>query len=159
MVLRILHVLAGVFWVGAAVYLALVLEPKLRALPTSIEHDVLQATSRLNSLWMTLSASITIIAGFVLISRTPGRSFDQLFTNGWGTAIGIGLVVSLLAFFLSGWVGASTAKLRRAFADVDDAEGKRNDLDSLRSRIAMGSRANALLVIIAVGTMAAARFA
>lgn len=153
-ILRIVHILAGVFWVGAAVYLALVLEPKLRLLTDEIERDVLQAISKLNSLWITLSAVITIIFGFILISRTPGRDFGQLFSNGWGTAIGIGLVASLLAFFLSGWVGANTAKLRRGLLAGDDGAA----LEKLRARMALGSRINAVLVVVAVGTMAAARF-
>ena len=80
-VVRILHILFGVFWVGAAVYLAFVLEPKLKGLSNEVERDVLQAISKLNSLWITLSAVITIGAGFALISRTPGRSMDQLFDN------------------------------------------------------------------------------
>ncbi len=155
-VLRIVHIVAGVFWVGTAVYLALVLEPKLRALGNEIERDVLQAISKLNSLWITLSAIVTILFGFALISRTPGREFDQLFSNGWGTAIGIGLIASLLAFFLSGWVGANTAKLRRSLQE--NAQSDDGRLDEIRSKIAMGSRINAVLVIVAVGTMAAARY-
>ncbi len=154
-VLRILHILAGVFWVGAAVYLTLVLEPKLRGLSNVVERDVLQAISKLNSLWITLSAIITILAGFALISRTPGREFDQLFDNGWGWAIGIGLIASLVAFFLSGWVGASTAKLRRAL--LSDTQPDESSLAPLRARIAMGSRLNVVLVIVAVGAMASAR--
>lgn len=156
-VLRILHILSGVFWVGAAVYLAMVLEPKLRTLGNEVEREVLLAISKLNSLWITLSAIITIIAGFALISRTPGRGFDQLFDNGWGWAIGIGLIASLAAFFLSGWVGASTAKLRRSL--LSDPAPDEASLEGLRSRIAIGSRVNAVLVIVAVGTMASARFA
>ena len=154
--LRIVHILSGVFWVGAAVYLALVLEPKLRSLGNEVEREVLQAISKLNSLWITLSAIVTMVFGLVLISRTPGRDFDQLFSNGWGTAIGIGLVASLLAFFLSGWVGANTAKLRRALAD--EASGN-SSFEGLRNRIALGSRINAALVVVAVGTMSAARYA
>ena len=154
-VLRIAHILAGVFWAGAAVYLALVLEPKLRQAGDEVERIVLEQVSKLNSLWITLSAVITIGAGFVLITRTPGRDFGQLLTNGWGTAIGIGLIASLAAFFLSGWVGANTAKLRRALGnDGVTAE----EIAAIRSRIALGSRVNAALVIIAVGTMAAARY-
>ncbi len=156
-VLRILHILPGIVWVGAALYLTLVLEPKLRSLGNEIERDVLQAISKLNSLWITLSAIITIVVGFVLISRTPGREFDQLFDNGWGMAIGIGLVTSLLAFFLSGWVGVRTAKLRRALLDETAADS--SALQSIRSQIAFGSRINAVLVVVAVGTMASARFA
>lgn len=154
-VLRILHILSGVFWVGAAVYLTLVLEPKLRELGGQVERDVLQAISKLNSLWITLSAIITIVVGFALISRTPGREFDQLFDNGWGMAIGIGLVTSLAAFLLSGWVGASTAKLRRSL--LSDPVPDEASLRGLRSRIAIGSRLNAVLVIVAVGAMASAR--
>jgi uncharacterized membrane protein len=154
-VLRILHVVSGVFWAGAAVYLAVVLEPKLRQIGGSVERDVLQAISKLNSYWITGSAIVTILAGFALISRTPGRGFGQLFSNGWGMAIGIGLVASLLSFFLSGMVGANTAKLRRRLAD-GSASGEL--VAKLQARIAMGSRINALLVLIAVGTMAAARY-
>ena len=161
--LRIVHILAGVFWAGAAVYLALVLEPKLREAGDEIEREVLRRVSKLNSLWITLSAIITIGGGFALISRTPGRSFNQLFDNGWGWAIGLGLIASLLAFFLSGWVGASTAKLRRALAtghgEVELAERDLDELlDALRARIALGSKINAALVVVAVGTMAAARY-
>lgn len=160
-VLRIVHILAGVFWVGAAVYLTFVLEPKLRQAGDQIERAVLVQVSKLNSLWITLSAIITIVAGFALISRTPGRSFEQLFDNGWGWAIGLGLIASLLAFFLSGWVGANTAKLRRSLTSPDASSN--SDLDaeqlaSIRSRIALGSKINAALVVIAVGTMAAARY-
>ena len=154
-VLRILHIVSGVFWAGAAVYLAVVLEPKLRQIGGSVERDVLQAISKLNSYWITGSAIVTILAGFALVSRTPGRGFDQLFSNGWGTAIGIGLVASLLSFFLSGMVGANTAKLRRGLAD-GSASG--DVVAKLQARIALGSRVNALLVLIAVGTMAAARY-
>ena len=154
-VLRILHILSGVFWAGAAIYLALVLEPKLRQAGDQVERAVLEQVSKLNSLWITLSALITIGAGLVLIDRTPGRDFGQLFSNGWGTAIGIGLIASLAAFFLSGWVGANTAKLRRLLQS-DGASAK--DIAAVRSRIALGSKINAVLVIVAVGTMAAARY-
>lgn len=156
-VLRILHILSGVFWVGTAVYLTLVLEPKLRNIGNEVEREVLRAISKLNSLWITLSAIITIVAGFALITRTPGHDFDELFDTGWGWAIGIGLVASMAAFFLSGWVGASTAKLRRNLL-VESAHDE-SEIQGIRSRIAIGSRVNAVLVIVAVGTMASARFA
>lgn len=155
--MRIVHIVSGVFWVGAAVYLALVLEPKLRGLKPEVERDVLKAISKLNSLWITLSAIVTILAGFALVSQTPGREFSQLFSNGWGTAIGIGMIASLLAFFLSGWVGANTAKLRRALSE--DAAPDDSALARIRTRIAIGSQLNAVLVVVAVGSMAAARYA
>lgn len=162
-ILRIVHILSGVFWAGAAVYLGVVLEPGLRRAGNEVELAVLRQVSKLNSLWITLSAIITIGSGFFLISRTPGRSFDQLFDNAWGWAIGLGLIASVAAFLLSGWVGANTAKLRRALmAGGGEVELATHDLEELvdeaRSRISVGSKVNAVLVVIAVGTMAAARY-
>ena len=155
-VLRIGHILSGIFWVGAALYLALVLEPKLRRLGGEVEGAVLASISRLNSLWITASATITIVFGLVLIARTPGRSYGDLFSTGWGAAISIGLFASLGAYFLSGYVGALTAKLRRSLNN--DPGATASDLDAVRNRIALLSRLNAILVVIAVGAMASARF-
>jgi hypothetical protein len=111
--------------------------------------------SRLNSLWITGSAIVTIVFGVALIARTPGRGFDQLYSTSWGAAISIGLFGSLAAFLLSGYVGAQTARLRRGLSTESrpDAES----LDATRRRIALFSRLNALLVVIAVGAMASAR--
>ena len=159
--LRILHIVAGVFWAGAAVYLALVLEPGLRKAGDEVEKQVLKRISRLNGLWITLSAIVTIVGGFVLVSRTPGRDFEQIFSNGWGTAIGIGMIASVLAFLLSGWVGANSARLRRLLAAIGSeglSSDQQRDAVSFRSRIAAGSKVNAMLVVVAIGAMASARY-
>jgi uncharacterized membrane protein len=155
-VLRIVHILAGVFWVGAALYLALLLEPRLRGLGRDVEQAVLTSISRLNSLWITGSAVVTIVFGLTLIARTPSRGFDQLFSTGWGVAISIGLFASLAAFLLSGYVGAQTARLRRSLSGESQADAISSN--ALRRRIALFSRLNAALVVIAVGAMASARY-
>ncbi len=153
---RIIHIIAGSFWIGAAIYLAVLLEPRIRATSGDLEQQFLSKTSKLNSLWITSAAVITIVTGFALISMTPGRSMSDLGSGGWGTMILIGLVTSITAFFVSGAAGAFTAKLRRGLESGDVSE---SELALYRSKLALLGYLNAILVVIAVSTMATARYA
>ena len=155
-VTRIIHIVAGSFWVGASIYLAILLEPRIRATSGDLERQFLNKTSKLNSLWITSAAVVTILSGFVLVSTTPGRSMSDIGSGDWGTMILIGIMTSVTAFFVSGAAGAFTAKLRRGLesGDADEAE-----LAIYRSKLTLLGYLNAILVVIAVSTMAAARYA
>ena len=163
---RLVHIISGSFWVGAAIYLAVLLEPGIRSGPVELERQLLRRTSKLNSLWITSAAVLTILSGFALISMTPGRSMADLGEPGWGTMILIGLLASLAAFFISGFVGMATAKLRRAFEFASDNPGinlgatpeSDQQVASFRRRLSLLGYLNAVLVVVAVGSMAIARF-
>ena len=152
---RIIHILAGSFWIGAAIYLAVLLEPRIRSTSIDLERQLLNRTSKLNSLWITSAAVVTMLSGFLLVSMTPGRSFSELGDTAWGTMILIGLVMSVTAFFISGAAGALTAKLRRG---LDSGELDGQELAIIRGKLTLLGYLNAMLVIIAVSTMAAARY-
>jgi hypothetical protein len=143
---------------GAAIYLAVLLEPRVRAASVSgdLERQLLNRTSKLNSLWITGAAVLTFITGSSLVSITPGRSFSDLGSGGWGTMILIGLIASVAAFLVSGWAGAFTARLRRG---LESGEATDEQLASYRRGLSMLGYVNAVLVLIAVSTMATARFA
>jgi hypothetical protein len=68
----------------------------------------------------------------------------------------IGLVTSFAAFFVSGGAGAYTAKLRRGLESGDATESQ---LAGYRKSLTMLGYVNAVLVVIAVSTMATARYA
>ena len=147
---------------GAAIYLAVLLEPSIRSGSVELERQLLRRTSRLNSLWITTAAILTIISGFALVSMTPGRSMSDVGKPGWGTMILIGILASLAAFFISGFAGMATAKLRRAFESIDASgavspESERQ-LADFRRKLASLGYLNAVLVVVAVGSMALARF-
>ncbi len=157
---RLVHIISGTFWVGAAIYLAVLLEPSIRSSSAELERQLLSRTSRLNSLWITSSAVVTIASGFALISMTPGRSMSELGDGGWGTMILVGLLASLAAFFISGFAGMATAKLRRAVesASASGIPGSERQLANFRRRLSLLGYLNAILVVVAVGSMAIARF-
>ena len=141
---------------GTAIYLAVLLEPRIRSTSADLERQLLNRTSKLNSLWITSAAVITMLTGFALVSTTPGRSMSDLGSGGWGTMILVGLIASVAAFLISGWAGAFTAKLRRGLESGDASD---TELASFRKRLSMLGYANAVLVVIAVSTMATARYA
>jgi uncharacterized membrane protein len=153
---RIIHIIAGSFWMGAAIYLAVLLEPRIRATSGDLEKQLLNKTSKLNSLWITSAAVVTMLSGFALVSTTPGRSMSDIGSGGWGSMILIGIMTSMTAFFVSGAAGAFTAKLRRGLESGDADE---DELAIYRSKLALLGYLNAILVVIAVSTMATARYA
>jgi len=81
---------------------------------------------------------------------------SDLGSGGWGMMILIGLVTSVAAFFVSGGAGAYTAKLRRGLESGSATEAQ---LAGYRKSLTMLGYVNAVLVVIAVSTMATARYA
>jgi uncharacterized membrane protein len=142
--------------VGAAIYLAVLLEPSIRATSADLERQLLNKTSKLNSLWITSAAVLTMITGMALVSTTPGRSFSDLGSAGWGMMILIGLIASVAAFVVSGVAGAFTARLRRG---LESGGATNEQLGSYRRGLSILGYVNAVLVVIAVATMASARYA
>ena len=141
---------------GSAIYLAVLLEPRVRSTSADLERQLLNRTSKLNSLWITSAAVVTMVTGMALVSTTPARSFSDLGSGGWGTMILIGLITSVAAFVVSGMAGAFTARLRRG---LDSGEATEEQLASYRRELSILGYLNAVLVVIAVTTMATARYA
>jgi hypothetical protein len=152
---RLVHIISGTFWVGTAIYLAILLEPRIRSGSVQLERELLSRTSKLNSIFITSSAILAIGSGFGLISMTPGRSMDQLGENAWGMMMLVGLMTSIAAFFISGFAGVVTARLRRA---IDTGTISDLQLANIRQKLSILGYLNAVLVVIAIGTMAVARF-
>jgi hypothetical protein len=157
-VLRLLHIVPGVLWVGGAVMFAWVIEPRVRALGPEIAGPVMGSIGRVMSPILLSMGGVTIIFGVILIDRTPERSFDQLFDNGWGWAIGIGLIATLVAYAL-GLAGAMT--IRKILALMAAADGPPGP-EEIAERIRLGAQSRMLVrtasvfVVIAVGAMASA---
>jgi hypothetical protein len=83
--------------------------------------------------------------------------FSDLGSGGWGTMILVGLIASVAAFLVSGMAGAFTARLRRGL-ESGDATGT-SSLPITGVVFSTLGYVNAVLVVIAVGTMVTARFA
>ncbi len=159
--LRIIHILPGAIWVGTAVFFAVVLEPALRKAGPDVAKGIApHLVPRVFALGIT-SALITIVVGLILVERTPGLDFGQLFTNDWGWVIGIGLIASVIAITLG---VTSAAALRKVVAIGQSPTGpptpqQAGRMAHLQTRSRILGRTVAVLVLVAVALMASARWA
>jgi len=160
-VVRLLHIVFGVFWAGSSVFLALILEPRLRALGPAIQRPVTEALMPVLGPALAISSTITIVAGVYLALRLRWGHLDRFLDTGWGWAILIGFVVSIPAFAAGVATGVQAKRMQHLGGVIEGRSptGEEvGELQRLDARITFLGRATAGLVLVAVGSMASARF-
>ena len=123
-ILRLLHIVAGVFWAGAVLFIVLVFDPKVRALGPEIQHKIYKVMAGRIAIALGVSAAITVFAGVALALRLRWGRLDAFFNTEWGYAILIGFIAAIVASIL-GWLGGATSK-RLVHLYESDTEGERN---------------------------------
>ena len=118
-VLRLLHIVFGVFWAGSAVFLVFIIDPRLRTLGPAIQRPAMEAISRVAGPVLGVSGIVTIVAGTTLALRLRWGHLDRWFDTGWGVAILIGFIASILAFSAGGATGAVAARMARITGSIE----------------------------------------
>jgi hypothetical protein len=164
-VLRVLHILGGVFWVGVAIFIAWFLGPALRAAGPSGGPVMTQlAQARRLPLWMMLAMSVTLIAGFLLYwanARTGGSAW---LGSGPGQTFALGGVLALAGGVVGMAVSAPTGRKLGALGAAMAAAGRPPTpeelatLEALQRRLATAATIVAVLVVLATVAMAVARY-
>ena len=160
-ILRLLHIVFGVFWAGSAIFFAVILQPRLRTLGPEIQARVMAALIPVMGPALISSAVITIVAGVTLALRLRWGNLDTFLNTGWGWAILIGFVASIGALS-SGVVTIVLANrmltLGRSIGERAPTPEEGARLQRIGARLPRLARSTAVLVLIAIGTMASARF-
>ena len=160
-ILRLLHIVFGVFWAGSAIFFALILQPRLARLGPSIQLPVMAALLPVQGPALIGSAVITIVAGITLALRLRWGNLDAFYNTGWGIAIMIGFVTAIGA--ISAGI-TLTVLAHRMVALGKSIQGREptaeegSELQRLSTRLPRLGRSTAFLVIFAIGAMASARF-
>ena len=161
-VMRILHIVFGVFWVGTVFFMVFILTPRLRALGPTIQSPVMRVLMPVMIPYMMVSAIITVLSGVVLTLVLRWGALGTLFTTGWGWSMIVGFVTSLVAAFIG--FGIVIPLGRRQAALASSIEGRppgpeeAQQLGQLGARIGSLTLTNFVLLIIATVTMAIARY-
>lgn len=160
---RILHIGAGVFWVGAAALAQFVLNPyvrKQRAQGNASASGVFTG-SRWAS-FMAINAVITILAGLYLYYRLSNGFQGTWYLTQAGIAVlMIGALAGIFALLHGGAVlSRMQAELGRFAASIQGAPSaeQRSQLERMNKQVDLHSQISFVLVIIAVVGMAIARF-
>ena len=165
LVLRILHIGAGVFWAGAAWFFFFYIEPTARALGPDagrfMHHMV--AVRRVVAAFLG-SSTVTVVAGALLYWRVSNGFDPAWLASGMGRALTVGAVAAIVAWLLGLFVvSRNVTELDRLGSSMAAAgrpptaeEGAR--LHAIETTLHSAGLADAILITIAVLGMATARY-
>lgn len=162
LVLRIVHIAFGTFWVGSSFFRVLVLEPRLQALGFKVRDPVMGAIGPVIGRTQNLAGVITIVAGVILLLRLRWGHLDTVLETGWGWAMLIGFITAVTAsvagsFGPGGWRN-SMAGLRQSYEGREPTAEEAAELERLATLSRRGHQVRAMLMLISIGSMAVARF-
>lgn len=164
-VLRILHILAGVFWVGAAFTTILFLQPTAREVGPAAGPFMAHLAGKKRLVdWVLRAAGLTILVGVLMYWRvTGGLEWDRI-TSAYGISLTIGALCAIAAFSLGLSIVRPTIMATLAIGrDVAASGGPPTPeqgarLQELQKRGKAVGQVIVPLLIVAVAGMAAARY-
>lgn len=163
--LRALHIVIGVFWVGAVLLLSMFVTPSVRAAgpaagPVMQQLMVVRALPR----WLMAAAMLTLLSGLGLYWRDSGGFQSAWLGSGPGKTFGLGGVLGILAAVVGMAVNAPTARKMTELAARLQGAGRAPTaeeqamLAGYQSRLARASNVTTVLLILATIMMAVARY-
>lgn len=163
--LRLIHILAGIFWAGAAVLMAAFLTPALRAMGPDGGKFMEQLVGKQKfSMYMSLAAILSTLAGIALFWRTSlGFQIAWILTPS-GLALTIGAVAGIITWVMGYLVNAPTATRMAALAkEMQSAGGPPKpeqlaEMQKLQTRLGQAGVWGAILLVISAAAMAIARY-
>ena len=163
--LRLVHILAGIFWVGSLLFIAGFLMPAVRrAGPAggAVMGHIVQVR-KLHQFMMSATL-LTILSGFGLVYVVAGPLGFRWFTVGMGRAIGVGALLTLVATVIGVAVNAPTAQRIAKLAAASQGPGRSptpdeaSQMQALQGRLARAAVAVTTLLVLAAACMAVARY-
>lgn len=165
LVLRLVHIVCGVYWAGTLMFVATLLQPSVADVGPD-GGKVIQALMRRRYLEIVpIMAALTILSGLELLRRVSGGFSADWFGTTSGMTLSTGALSALIAFTIGISILRPSAKRVGPLAQQAQqlAEGPERDaamaqVQRLRRRMAVGGRWVAAFLLVAVIGMAAFRY-
>jgi putative copper export protein len=164
-VLRLVHILSGVYWAGTMFFFVTFLEPSLRSLGPDGGKVMVRFFERGYLKLLPIVAVLTMLSGLWLIWILSSGFSAEYMGSTIGMALSTGGTLAIIAFIVGMTVMRPAAAhiwvlARRVAEEKDDAarNGLMAEMGRLRSRSVLGARIVFALLIGAVGLMAIARY-
>jgi uncharacterized membrane protein len=163
-VLRLLHIFAGVFWAGAIFTLALFVLPTVAASGAEGQRFMRGlALERGLTKYMTIAGVTSVLVGLWLLWLDSAGFQPSWMGSGMGVMISIGGLSGLGAAVTGIRSGMKAARLGTLFKEMDARKGPPSpeqvaEAQQIGARLAAGVRAVAIMLTITVICMAVARY-
>ena len=164
-VLRLVHIVLGAYWVGSVFFLAMFLEPSIRAAGPDGGKVMLQIFNRGFLKFVPFMAVLTVVAGIWLLYIWSNGFDPSQMGSPMGIVLSTGGAFGIVALAVGAGVMAPTGNRMwkialRMPAVTEDAErtALTADMGRLRPRMAVAGRIVAVLLLVAICCMAVARY-
>jgi uncharacterized membrane protein len=162
--LRLIHIAAGVFWVGGSVVMVSFVQPTAAAIgPEGAKFMQRFAGPSRFPFFMNLAAPLTTLAGLILYWMDSGFRTEWIVT-GPGLGFTLGGLVGIAAFVLGVAVMRPTTEQMAALGkEMQTAGGpptpiQLSQMQMLQNRLHQGGLLGAILLVVAVTAMSVARY-
>lgn len=162
--LRLVHLLAGIFWVGGVIVLSLFVLPAQRAIGEDNRFLKEIMVGQKLSTWFGISAGLSVLAGLVLYGRNVSLSDGAWASTMSAMTFGLGGALAVLAMIIGGGVsGRAQRRMALVGQEIAAAGGppsaaQRDELALLNRRVALGSKLTLGLLLGCTVLMAVARY-
>lgn len=161
---RLIHILAGAFWVGAALFTAWFLMPSVRALGPA-GGPIMQQIGQVRRvpLYIMGAMILTILSGIALYWRDSNGFNGAWMRSGTGTVFAAGGVLGIVVAALGMAVITPAAKRMGELAGSMHGGGppspdQKAEMESLQRRMTTTTKIASVLLLLATAAMAVARY-
>lgn len=162
---RIVHILAGICWVGGAVFIAMFLLPAARSVGPASGAIIREINAaRKLPVFLALMSWSTIISGCVLAWRDAGPLGMRWFESGTGLVLGIGATLGIIAGLGGMLISAPTAgKMAKLGGQIAREQREPTPQESatiqgFQDRLYNTARVLMVVLLLASAAMASARY-
>lgn len=159
--LRIVHIVAGIFWVGGTLIMAFFISPTIGATGEAGQKFVGHLMNNLKfSTRMSAASGLTILAGFILYWIDSDGFTSAWMRSGAGTGFGIGAGFALIGLVFGILVGRTTKAMAQLGAQIQGrpSADQMTQLGTLRKQQITYANLAAATLILSVIFMAIARY-
>jgi uncharacterized membrane protein len=164
LILRFFHIVAGVFWAGAAMFSARYLLPSLKAAGPAAQPFLAQLNKRRIPMAMMGAALVNIASGIWLMALDSGGGDGAWARSPMGRTLMLGGALAIVAVLLGLAVGMPAGRRMGTIAAAVQQRGgppapdEAAELARLQRRSGMAAVSAAVLLFLATAAMAVARY-
>jgi uncharacterized membrane protein len=163
--MRVVHILAGIFWVGSMVFIAAFLLPTARAAGADGGRFMQRLMQqRKVNVALGIAALLTVLTGLGMYGRLSAGFQRAWVTSPHGLVLAVGGLAALAAVVVGGALnGPAAARLGRLQRRFETEGGvpspaEVTQINALSARLQRGAVVVALLLVVAAAAMASARY-
>ena len=164
LVLRLVHVLGGIFWVGSLMYTSFFLVPVVRSSPAVAGPVMAGLQQRRLFVVLPTVAILTMLSGIRLLMIASAGFSDSYLSTNTGRAFSVGAGAAIIAFLISMFVSrpafVHAAKLGASLSATDEPGRQRimAEVQRLNRRAAIANTIVLVLLLVTAAAMATARY-